>query len=150
MSMWSALRATGREAEAEEATRRRRGVSGDRRWRQTVRAGACILEWAQSRSCRIPSRSRAWTTRAPRGRVGHVMGSPPTLCPGGVACHRGDRSVLQDAALVSLRQHGFDGLHELPRRLHAQLHGHAGPRTEGLVDEIDVERMLEWQVIGVV
>jgi len=50
----------------------------------------------------------------------------------------------------NLREYRLDGLHELPRRIHAQLHGHAGAGAEGLVDEVDVERVLARQIVRVV
>src|SRR5262245_22759944 len=62
----------------------------------------------------------------------------------------GDGPILQHAALVGLGEHGLDGVHELSRRLHAQFHSHAGARAEGLVDEIDVQRVLERQVVRMV
>src|SRR5262249_49717950 len=58
--------------------------------------------------------------------------------------------IFEHAALVGLRQHGLDGLHELARRIDAQLDGHTRARADGLVDEIDVERVLERQIVRMV
>src|SRR5438309_1147684 len=64
--------------------------------------------------------------------------------------HRHDRTIFQHATLVGLGEHGLDRSHELARRIHTQLDGHAGARPHGLVDEIDVERVLERKIVWMV
>ena len=100
------------------------------------------------RSEHAPSRCRSrGTSRRPEVTRGASREPAPRVrwllrCRDAARRHCHDRHVLQHAALVGLGEHGFDGLHELSGRVR-QLDGHARGRPEGLVDEIDVERVLE-------
>src|SRR5712692_4829927 len=113
-----------------------------------ARARTTLLSWKYPDSLLIA----VWSTgRGGRGRD-PPRAAPMTLLRRGRtgSGSRCDGDVLQHAALIGLGEHGFDGLHELSRRIHAQLHGHAGTRAEGLVDEVDVERVLERQIVRMV
>src|SRR5207249_2239299 len=90
--------------------------------------------------------------RAARGESVPAPRGPLTpLRRGGIASrYRDHGAVLQHATLVGLGEHGLDRLHELARRIHAELDRHAGARPHRLVDEVDVERVLERQIVRMV
>src|SRR6266850_7973457 len=59
-------------------------------------------------------------------------------------------SVFEHAALVSLGEHRFDGFYQFSRRLDAKLYRDPRAGSGGFVDEVDIERVFERQVIGMI